>query len=107
MARSHASASSSVGSSGATARNSSRLRSRTSPVARTVADLVEVVGMRDHERPARQVEHVELDRVDARVDGGLERAQRVLGRKRRRAAVPHPERPVAVAAQPDHGRVGR
>ena len=41
---------------------------------------------------------VELDEVDAGGDGRLERAQRVRGRDRRRAAVTDDERPVAVAA---------
>ena len=41
--------------------------------------------------PARQVEHVELDQVDAVADGGPERAERVLRRDERRAPVADPE----------------
>ena len=55
-----------------------------------MADLGKVVRVREHERPVREVEHVELDRVDTACERGLERAQRVLGRDRRRAAVADP-----------------
>ena len=70
----NASASSSVGSSGATARSSSSVRLADGAGRGPVAHLVEVVGVRDDERAARQVEDVELDQVDTVVDGGPERA---------------------------------
>ena len=63
-------------------------RERAHPASRgAVAHLVEVIGVREHERPARQVENVELDQVDAHLDRRAERAQRVLGSEGRRAAV--------------------
>ena len=52
-----------------------------------MADLGKVVRVREHERPVREVEHVELDRVDTARERGLERPQRVLGRDRGGAAV--------------------
>ena len=55
--------------------------------ARTVADLTEVVRVREHERPVHEVENVELEHVAAELDRKLESAQRVLRRERRRAAV--------------------
>ncbi len=68
-----------------------------------VAHLVEVVGVRQHERAAREVEDVELDEVDALLDGRPEGAERVLGREVRRAAVADPQDGRAVpAAQVDH-----
>ena len=62
--------------------------------------------MREHERAADEVEHVELDRVDAARERGLERAQRVLGRERSRAAVADADQRT-VSAQELHGAVGR
>ena len=71
-----------------------------------VADLREVVRVGEHERATDEVEHVELDRVDAVRERHLERTQRVLGRKRRGAAVPDADqRPVF--SQKLHGAVGR
>src|SRR6266516_1681135 len=54
---------------------------------RAVADLHEVVRVREDERPIGEIEDVDLDEVDAVVDRGLERAERVLGRERGRAPV--------------------
>ena len=71
-----------------------------------MAHLEQVVGMGDHERPVRQVEDVELDRVYPRRERHLEGSQRILRRDRRGAAVADLEqRPVA--ANRYHGRVGR
>ena len=67
-----------------------------------VAHFVEVVGVRDDERPARQVEDVELHEIDAELDGGAERAQRVLGLDERRTAVADPEHTPVVALELDH-----
>ena len=58
--------------------------------------------MRDDERAARQVEDVELDQVDTVVDGGPERADRVLRRDERRAPVPDPEDLAVDALERDH-----
>ena len=77
-------------------RESTQLLEREVPHAacrRAVADLVEVIRVRDHERASRQVEHVELDQVDAVLDGGAERPQRVLRRERCRASMADPEGP--------------
>ena len=72
-----------------------------------VAHLVEVIGVRDDERPARQVEDVELDEVDAELDGGAERAQRVLGLDERRAAMADPEDASVPALELDHAALLR
>ena len=58
--------------------------------------------MREDEGPLVEVEHVELDQVDARVDRGAESAQGVLRRERRGAAVPDTKNPALVPAQVDH-----
>ena len=59
--------------------------------------------MREDERASPEIEHVELDEVDAEVDGGAEGAERVLGREARSAPVADPQDGVAVAApQVDH-----
>ena len=58
--------------------------------------------MSEHERPAEQVEHVELDQVDSHGDRGPERAQGVLGRERRRAAMPDAENAAGGAMELDH-----
>ena len=68
--------------------------------SRAVAHLVQVVRVREDERAAGEVEHVELDRVDARRERDLERAQRVLGRERGRAAVADPDQRAVSAQQP-------
>ena len=70
-----------------------------------VGQLVERVA--EHERPVREREHVELDRVDAVVERGLERGQRVLGRERGRAAVPDTDQRARLVPKQPHGRVGR
>jgi len=57
---------------------------------RTVSHLFQVAGVRNHEGPARQVEHVELDQVDARLDRSAEGADGVLRGEERRAAVADP-----------------
>ena len=67
-----------------------------------VTDLVEVVRVGEDERAPAEVEHVELDQVDPCRDRSAERAQRVLRRERRGAAVPDPEHAVLRAAQLDH-----
>ena len=52
--------------------------------------------MGEDERATGEVEDVELDRVDAVIERHFERAQRVLGRKRRGPAVPDADqRPVS------------
>ena len=79
-------------------------RARTDrPGRRPVADLVQVVGVREDERASPEIEDVELDEVDAEVDRGAEGAQRVLGRQSRSAPVADPQDGVAVVApQVDH-----
>ncbi len=67
-----------------------------------VAHLVEVIGVRDDERPARQVEDVELDEVDAELDGSAERAQRVLRLDECSAAMADPEDASVPALELDH-----
>ena len=55
-------------------------RTRAHPAARgTVAHLLELVRVREHERPLLEVEDVELDQVNAHLDGRAERGQGVLG----------------------------
>ena len=58
--------------------------------------------MREHERPVRQVEHVELDEVDALRDCCAKRAERVLGPEGRRAAVTDPQHLPVAPLQVDH-----
>src|SRR5205823_2461499 len=53
-----------------------------------VADLVQVVRMREHERPVLQIEDVELEHVATELDGERQGSQRVLWRQRGRTAVP-------------------
>ena len=77
------------------------------PVGCAVADLVEVVGVREHERPAREVENVELDEVDAVRDGFAKRVERVLRREMRRAAMPDPEHGAVSAPEVDHAALRR
>jgi hypothetical protein len=52
-----------------------------------VADLEQIVGVREHERAIREVEDVELEHVAAELDRKLQAAQCVLACERRRAAV--------------------
>src|SRR5438093_9354562 len=58
------------------------------PACSAVADLVQVVRMREHERPVLQIEDVELEHVATELDGELQGSQRVLWRQRGRTAVP-------------------
>ena len=51
------------------------------PGGNAVTDLVEVVRVSQHEGPADEVEHVELDRVHAHSERGLEGGERVLRRE--------------------------
>jgi hypothetical protein len=78
----------------------------------TVAHLVEVVRVGDHELAAREPEHVELDEVDSGRDGGSKRRKRVLRCERRGAAMADAKRPPVAPVERDHGpeelgRVGR
>ena len=75
---------------------------RTRPARGTVAHLLEVIGVREHERPALEVENVELDQVDAHLDRRPERAKRVLGSERRRAAMTDAQHAAGRAVQVDH-----
>jgi hypothetical protein len=52
-----------------------------------VADFVQIVRVREDERPVDEIEDVEFEHVAAELDRKLERAKCVLGRERRRAAV--------------------
>ena len=72
-----------------------------------MAHLVQVVRVCDDELPAAEVEHVELDQVDPRLDGCTERAQRVLGGERRCPPVADPERTSVASLERDHGEPGR
>ena len=67
-----------------------------------VAHLVEPVGVGEHERPARKVEDVELDQVDALRDRRPERAQGVLRRERGGAAVGDAQHRAVAALEVDH-----
>src|SRR5436190_20821809 len=62
-----------------------------------------VVGMREHQGPVCEVEHVELDKVDAELNGPPEGRERVLRLERGRATVPDPEHR-AVAVESRHVR---
>lgn len=81
------------------------------PAHGAVTHFVEIVGMGDDERAARELEHVEFDEIHACLDCRPERAKRVLRSQSRCAAVPDPERPPVASLQRDHGvgsgRVGR
>ena len=72
-----------------------------------VADLVEVVGVREHERAASEIEDVELDQIDSGRDGRAKRAQRVLRGERRGPAVPDPDEPPLPPRELDHEAAGR
>jgi len=67
----NASASSSVGRSGAARRRLARSRLRTRPVCGTVAHLTQVVRMRKDESPVGEIEDVELQHVAAELDREL------------------------------------
>ena len=78
-------------------------RERAHPARRgTVTHLLEAVGVREHERPPLEVENVELDQVDAHLDGRPERAKGVLGSERRRAAMTDAQDAAGRAVQIDH-----
>ena len=78
-------------------------RERAHPARRgTVTHLLEAVGVREHERPPLEVEDVELDQVDAHLDGRPERAKGVLGSERRRAAMTDAQHAAGRAVQVDH-----
>ena len=69
----------------------------------TVAHLLEVVGVGEHERAANEVEHVELDHVDTAVPGGAERAQGVLRSEHGCATMPDAQhRPPVACREIDH-----
>ncbi len=72
-----------------------------------MADLVQVVGVRDDHLAAFELQHVELDEVDSGSDRGPEGRDRVLRRERGRAAVPDPEHPAVSSLERDHGAFGR
>ena len=82
-----ASASSRVGNPGATCLRSARCRRRTRPRAAPWLTSRRSSGMREHERPVDEVEHVELEHVAPELDRELERRERVLGRERGRTAM--------------------
>src|SRR4029450_4721441 len=73
--------------------------------SRAVTDLVQIVRVRQHERPVVEVEDVELEHVTAEVDCELERRDGVLGGERRRAAMPDPRKGAVFAAKLDHVRL--
>src|SRR6476646_9415018 len=56
-----------------------------------VADLEQIVGMGDHEGAVVEIEDVELDEVDAQLDGLTEGRKRVLGSDRRAPTVGDPQ----------------
>ena len=106
----NASASSSVGSSGATSSRSLGERHRPDGArGGAVAHLVEIVRVRDQQLAVAQGEHVELDEIDARLECGAKRRERVLRCERRRSAMPDPKRSAVASLERDHGagRVGR
>ena len=74
-----------------------------------VTDLVEMIGVGENERPVPEVEDIELDQVDARIDGGPKRVECVLRRQGRGAAVTDPEIRLPVTTKLDHAtlRSGR
>ena len=74
------------------------------PGRRAVADLVQVVGVRDDELAGAEAEHVELDEVHSGLERRAERAQRVLGRERGRSAMADAERPSVASFQGEHAR---
>jgi len=60
----------------------------------------------DHEPARRTGDDVEFDEVDAGLDRGAKRGQRVLGGQRRRTPVANPAGSV-IALERRNGRVGR
>ena len=64
-----------------------------------MADLEQVVGMREHERPVVQVEDIELDQVAPALHPPPERPQGVLGLERGGALVADPEEGAALCQQ--------
>ena len=74
------------------------------PGGRAMAHLLEVIRVREHEWAARQVEHVELDEIDAVRDRRTQRGERVLGSEVRSPAMADPKhRRTFGAAQLDQG----
>ena len=67
-----------------------------------VTDLVEMIRVGDDQRASRQVEHVELDQIDAESDRGPKGSQGVLGRKRGGTAMPDEQGPARRPLQRDH-----
>ena len=51
--------------------------------------------MRQHERAVSEIENVELEKIDAELDGPLERPERVLASERGSAAMGDPQHTVA------------
>lgn len=68
-----------------------------------VADLSQVVGVRDDQVPGVEPEDVELDEIHARFERGAKPAEGVLGSKRRSTAVPDAERPAFSSLERQHG----
>ncbi len=69
---------------------------------RSVAHLVQMIGVSDDQGPAEEIQHVELDQIDSGVDCSPKRFERVLGRKRRGTAMTDPQIRLAVASELDH-----
>ena len=59
--------------------------------------------VRDDETAVGDLDHVELDEVDARLDRGAEGTQRVLGRERRSTPVADAKWTSVPALERDHG----
>ncbi len=69
---------------------------------RSMAHLVEVIRVGDHERAQREIEHVELDQVDADLDRRPERAQRVLGGQGSRTTMADAQHAAGRTVERDH-----
>ena len=82
-----------------------QLRERALPhrTARSaVADLFQAIGVREHERPAGEVEDVELDEVDTVRDRFSERTQGVLRGEVRGPSMTDSQHAAVAAAKIDH-----
>jgi hypothetical protein len=77
------------------------------PACGTVTHLVEIVRVGDDKLAVIELDHVELDQVDPRLERRSKGAQRVLRRECGRTAVPDPERSSLAPNERDHGLVGR